>query len=57
MGRSVPLLITDIFLDLAGAVHHWDENGLADLSKEPPVIQQIHSQEVAFVKAWLQERT
>ncbi|KAI0804685.1 peptidase S28 [Irpex lacteus] len=38
---------------LSGAVHHWDENGLADHSAEPPVIATIHSQEVEFVKAWL----
>lgn len=37
------------------AVHHYDENGLANHSQEPPNIQQIHSQEVSFVKAWLEE--
>ena len=35
------------------AVHHWDENGLADPSQEPGFIQTIHEQEIAFVKAWL----
>ena len=38
-----------------GSVHHWDENGLADHSQEPPFIQQIHQQEVDFVKAWLED--
>ncbi|KAJ7617733.1 peptidase S28 [Roridomyces roridus] len=35
------------------AVHHYDENGLADHSQEPPAIQAIHSQEVEFVQGWL----
>ncbi|KAM5542175.1 hypothetical protein V8D89_004048 [Ganoderma adspersum] len=39
----------------AAGVHHWDENGLADPSKEPAFIQTIHQQEIAFVKAWLQD--
>ncbi|KAI0030992.1 peptidase S28 [Vararia minispora EC-137] len=38
---------------IPGAVHHWDENGLADPSAEPPEIAQIHAEEVAFVKTWL----
>ncbi|KAH9855843.1 peptidase S28 [Lenzites betulinus] len=37
------------------AVHHYDENGLADHSQEPPEIQAIHHQEVEFVKAWLKD--
>ncbi|RDX51519.1 peptidase S28 [Lentinus brumalis] len=37
------------------AVHHWDENGLADPSAEPAFIQTIHHQEIAFVKAWLKD--
>ena len=40
---------------LTAAVHHWDENGLADLSAEPDFIQTIHHQEVAFVMAWLKD--
>ncbi|CDO71761.1 hypothetical protein BN946_scf184920.g45 [Trametes cinnabarina] len=36
-------------------VHHYDENGLADHSKEPPQIRAIHEQEVEFVKAWLKD--
>ena len=39
----------------ADGVHHWDENGLADPSKEPAFIQTIHQQEIAFVKAWLKD--
>ncbi|TBU56239.1 peptidase S28 [Dichomitus squalens] len=35
------------------AVHHWDENGLADPSAEPDFIQTIHHQEVTFVTEWL----
>lgn len=41
-----------ILLSLGG-VHHWDENGLADHSKEPAEIQEIHAAQVEFVKAWL----
>ncbi|KIJ27686.1 hypothetical protein M422DRAFT_71572 [Sphaerobolus stellatus SS14] len=37
------------------AVHHYDENGLADQSLEPPQIQDIHNEEIAFVKAWLKD--
>jgi len=40
-------------IDNSGAVHHWDEYGLADHSQEPPEIQQIHAEEIAFVEAWL----
>jgi hypothetical protein len=36
-----------------GAIHHWDEYGLADPSKEPELIQTIHAEEIAFVEAWL----
>ena len=36
-------------------VHHWDENGLANPSDEPPRIQTIHREEIAFVKSWLKE--
>ncbi|KAH8099959.1 peptidase S28 [Cristinia sonorae] len=43
------------FKYLPGAVHHWDENGLSDPSAEPPLIQQIHKQQVDFVKAWLKD--
>ncbi|KAJ7862591.1 peptidase S28 [Mycena olivaceomarginata] len=38
---------------IPNAVHHYDENGLADHSQEPPEIQAIHQQEVEFVKGWL----
>lgn len=36
-------------------MHHWDENGLPNPADEPPRIQAIHREEVAFVKAWLKE--
>lgn len=38
---------------ISDGVHHWDENGLANRTSEPPTIKLIHAQEVAFVKAWL----
>lgn len=37
------------------AVHHWDQNGLADRSAEPEKIRRIHREEVEFVKYWLDE--
>ncbi|KAI0059615.1 peptidase S28 [Artomyces pyxidatus] len=40
---------------IPGAVHHWDENGLANHSAEPPEIKAIHEQEVAFVQTWLKD--
>ncbi|TCD65141.1 hypothetical protein EIP91_003034 [Steccherinum ochraceum] len=40
---------------ISGAVHHWDENGLANRTAEPPTISAIHQQEVQFVKAWLKD--
>ncbi|KAI0735846.1 peptidase S28 [Earliella scabrosa] len=40
---------------IPGAVHHWDENGLADFSAQPAFIQKIQSEEIAFVKAWLKD--
>ncbi|KAI0311348.1 peptidase S28 [Amylostereum chailletii] len=38
---------------IPGAVHHWDENGLANSTQEPPEIQKIHREEIEFVQAWL----
>ncbi|KAK7040414.1 putative serine protease EDA2, partial [Favolaschia claudopus] len=40
---------------IPNAVHHYDENGLADHSQEPQEIQAIHQQEIEFVKGWLAE--
>lgn len=36
-------------------VHHYDENGLADHSKEPPEIQEVHNFMVDFVRAWVED--
>ncbi|KAI0040944.1 hypothetical protein FA95DRAFT_1502089, partial [Auriscalpium vulgare] len=47
--------VTRPFKLIPGAVHHWDENGLANSSAEPPEIQAIHQEEVAFVQAWLKD--
>ena len=44
---------------ISKAVHHWDENGLfpneTTASLPPPPIVAVHSQEAAFVEAWLKE--
>ncbi|KAG8906322.1 hypothetical protein FRB99_007102 [Tulasnella sp. 403] len=36
-------------------VHHWDENGLVEVWKEPGFIKRIHREEVDFVIRWLRE--
>lgn len=40
---------------IPGGVHHWDENGLAESTKEPAEIQKIHQEEITFVKEWLRD--
>ncbi|KAJ3552182.1 hypothetical protein NM688_g4286 [Phlebia brevispora] len=40
---------------IPGAVHHYDENGIANHSAEPPAIHTIHDQEIQFVQAWLKD--
>ncbi|KAI0757595.1 peptidase S28 [Daedaleopsis nitida] len=40
---------------IPSAVHHWDENGLADFGAEPAFIREIQQQEIGFVKAWLKD--
>jgi len=37
------------------AVHHWDENGLANSSQEPADIQKIHGETIEFVTEWLKD--
>lgn len=47
------------WLLIAGAVHHWDENGLfaneTTNALPPKPVAEAQSQEAAFVKAWLEE--
>ncbi|KZO95036.1 peptidase S28 [Calocera viscosa TUFC12733] len=43
------------FKQIPTGVHHYDENGLANPTKEPAHIQKIHHEEIGFVKAWLAE--
>ncbi|KAJ7213888.1 serine carboxypeptidase S28-domain-containing protein [Mycena pura] len=42
---------------IPGAVHHYDEYGLADLADEPPEIRKIHEEMIFFVKKWLKDWT
>lgn len=39
-----------------GGVHHWDENGLRNPTKEPAHIRKIHIEIVEFVLEWLKSR-
>lgn len=47
------------FLLIEGAVHHWDENGLADGVEEkrrmPEGVRRTQEAEVEFVSAWVEE--
>ncbi|KAL8865335.1 MAG: hypothetical protein Q9198_009371 [Flavoplaca austrocitrina] len=47
------------FLLIDGAVHHWDENGLfpneTTATLPPAPVKEVQGQEVAFVKAWLED--
>lgn len=45
------------WLLMRGAVHHWDENGLADngRGKTPHEVHKIQREEVKFVQEWLKE--
>ncbi|KAI0770214.1 peptidase S28 [Fomes fomentarius] len=43
------------FKVIRGGVHHWDENGRAELSEEPSQIQMIHEEIIGFVTAWLED--
>ena len=40
---------------MTDAIHHYDENGLADHSKEPKRIRKIHEFEKEFIKSWIEE--
>ncbi|KAF8269748.1 serine carboxypeptidase S28-domain-containing protein [Lactarius quietus] len=42
------------FKIIPGGVHHWDENGLKNISEEPEKIRQIHTEMIEFVKVWLE---
>ena len=37
------------------AVHHFDENGLANPKNEPERIQKVHAEMIEFVRGWLKE--
>ncbi|KAI0291929.1 peptidase S28 [Multifurca ochricompacta] len=43
------------FKIITGGVHHWDENGLRDVSQEPKEIRQIHDETIKFVISWLRD--
>lgn len=47
------------FILIEGAVHHWDENGVfaneTTKSFPPKTIKKVQSQEIKFVKKWMEE--
>ena len=53
--RSLGQVRSADFFVWEGGVHHYDEYGLRDLSAEPPEIEKIHLEMIAFVRAWLEE--
>lgn len=55
MRRSFEHETVDLIYLNQGGVHHWDQNGLRDLSAQPSTIQTIHQEQIDFVKAWLAE--
>ncbi|KAH8835052.1 peptidase S28 [Flagelloscypha sp. PMI_526] len=43
------------FKIIPDAVHHYDEYGLKDMSREPPEIRRIHGEMIFFVISWLKD--
>ncbi|GJE94546.1 peptidase S28 [Phanerochaete sordida] len=55
IARKRPDTAARPFKLIPSAVHHYDENGLADHTAEPDNIRTIHAEEVAFVLEWLKD--
>jgi len=51
---STPVLAWSEKLMVDG-VHHYDENGLTDHSKEPSRIRDVHAFEVSFITEWIDQ--
>jgi hypothetical protein len=51
---SPPILVCSEELIVDG-VHHYDENGLTDHSKEPSRIRDVHAFEVSFITEWIDQ--
>ncbi|KAH7129955.1 peptidase S28 [Dactylonectria estremocensis] len=51
--------VNEPFILIEHGVHHWDENGLPPnntaVGLPPPSVAKAQEQEIAFVKAWLEE--
>lgn len=51
--------VSEPFILIEHGVHHWDENGLKPndtaIGLPPPSVAKAQEQEIAFVKAWLEE--
>ena len=51
---SPPTLVWNEEL-MADGVHHYDENGLTDHSKEPSRIRDVHAFEISFITEWIDQ--
>jgi hypothetical protein len=51
---SPPILVWSEELIVDG-VHHYDENGLTDHTKEPSRIRDVHAFEVSFITEWIDQ--
>ncbi|KAJ6494321.1 extracelular serine carboxypeptidase-like protein [Mycena sanguinolenta] len=52
-GFKRPNTLLRPYYEIKQGGHHWDENGLLNISAEPDFIQAIHKYEIQFVKSWL----
>ncbi|KAF7344761.1 Alpha/beta-Hydrolase [Mycena venus] len=52
-GFKRPNTLLRPYYEIKKGGHHWDENGLLNITAEPDFIQSIHKYEIKFVKSWL----
>ncbi|KAF8210001.1 extracelular serine carboxypeptidase [Mycena galopus ATCC 62051] len=52
-GFKRPNTLLRPYYEIKQGGHHWDENGLLNITEEPDFIQAIHKYEIKFVKSWL----
>ncbi|KAJ7215370.1 extracelular serine carboxypeptidase-like protein [Mycena pura] len=52
-GFKRPNTLLRPYYEIKQGGHHWDENGLLNITVEPDFIQAIHKYEIKFVNSWL----